>query len=153
MAPTERRRGIGAICFATTVVLAIAGCSPEKAAPPEPSQTIGGATAPSGLVEQTRPAGDVEVTARPERLDSDGASITITLDTHTTELDQDLASSVRLEVDGTPWPTRGWDGDPPSGHHRSGTLGFDAAGPAIGTATLTIDGFDEAVTFTWQLGA
>jgi hypothetical protein len=43
-----------------------------------------------------------------------------------------------------------WDGDPAVGHHRKGTLRFNAAGPAAGTATLTVGGLAQPATFTWD---
>ncbi|HEX7165531.1 MAG TPA: hypothetical protein VF230_00990 [Acidimicrobiales bacterium] len=73
-------------------------------------------------------------------------------DTHSVELDLDVAASARLVVDGTPWTAPVWDGTGPSGHHREGTLRFTATGDSTGTAELTIAGLPELVRVTWDLG-
>ena len=49
----------------------------------------------------------------------------VTLDTHTGSLDQDLVAIVRLVDDkGREYKAIKWEGDPPGGHHREGTLSF-----------------------------
>ena len=49
----------------------------------------------------------------------------VTLDTHTGSLDQDLVAIVRLVDDkGREYKAIKWEGDPPGGHHRKGTLSF-----------------------------
>ena len=95
--------------------------------------------------------GSVTITVTPTRLDDRGANFAIILDTHSGELSTDLAATTSLEVGGRAWPTNGWNGDGPSGHHRSGELRFKPGGPAQGTARLTIRGFDERVVATWKL--
>lgn len=135
-------------CLTTAAVLAsillVGACS----------STDGSRTAAvtSALPERTQTVGDVEVKAQPTRLDASGAAFTLTLDTHTGSLDSDLAATATLEVGGTRWPVTGWEGDPPSGHHRTGTLRFTGAGPVSGTATLTIAGLTTPVAFTWTIG-
>lgn len=118
------------------------------------SGTDGSTTASvtSALPERTQTAGDVEVKVQPTQLDASGAAFTITFDTHAGSLDTDLEVNATLDVNATRWPTSGWFGDPPSGHHRTGTLGFTSAGPATGTATLAIAGLAERVVFTWTIG-
>lgn len=112
--------------------------------------------ATTSLAEQTRTVGDVEVKALPTQLDPSGAAFAITLDTHADSLTTDLAATTTLDVNATRWPTKGWSGDPSSGHHRTGTLRFTPGGPANGTATLTLTlalaGLAEPVVFTWTIG-
>lgn len=104
---------------------------------------------PTGLDARTVTAGEVEIEIEPRQLDTQGATFGIVLDTHSTELSMDL-DNARLEVDGTTWPVRGWEGDGPGGHHRDGELSFESAGPATGTAHLTLDGFGQPVDVEWQ---
>ena len=106
----------------------------------------------TSLDAQRLRAGEIDITIEPLRLDDKGATFAITLDTHAVELSMDLAAA-ELSVSGTPWPVAGWDGDGPSGHHRSGALRFEAAGPAEGTARLALSGFPEPVAATWELGS
>ena len=93
------------------------------------------------------------VKVQPRQLDVGGAVFKISFDTHSVDLDQDLTRQARLVVGGTTWPIAGWSGDGPGGHHREGELRFTAAGPATGTATLSIDGLPAAVTATWDIGS
>lgn len=106
---------------------------------------------PTGLAERTLKAGEVDVKIEPTRLDADGATIKITLDTHSVELSMELAGSARLEVGGTAWEVAGWTGDGPGGHHREGELRFTPSGPARGSARLTLSGFPEPVEASWTL--
>lgn len=109
-----------------------------------------GADAPdaTGLDTRTVTAGEIEITVEPRRLDADGATFAVALDTHSTELSMDLDDS-RLEVDGVAWPLAGWEGDGPGGHHREGDLRFRPAGATRGTARLTLAGFGEPVEVDW----
>jgi hypothetical protein len=105
------------------------------------------------LATKTIEAGEVTVEIDPVTIDDDGASFEITFDTHTVELDTDVARESTLEVDGETWSGASWKGDPPSGHHREGTLTFEPAGAATGTARLVIGGLDEPVEASWDLSA
>lgn len=96
-------------------------------------------------------AGDVEVNITPTRLDATGATFAVSFDTHSVELSLDPAASATLDVDGTTWPVDRWTGAGPGGHHREGELHFSAAGPASGTAHLTISGLPKPVEATWAL--
>lgn len=107
----------------------------------------------SALPTRTVEAGAVTVKLAPGQFDATGAAIKITFDTHSEELDLDVAGAARLEVGGVPWPADGWSGDGPGGHHREGELRFRPAGPATGTATLSLDGLPEPVTASWDVGS
>ena len=106
----------------------------------------------AALPARTVKAEKVTVKVTPTLLDSSGATFAIVLDTHSVELSLDVAAGAVLNVGGTVWPTSGWSGDGPSGHHRTGQLRFTAGGPATGTATLTISGLPASVETTWVLG-
>ena len=112
-----------------------------------------GANAPADAVLPVRTieAGSVKLAITPTRFDNRGARFSISLDTHSGDLSMDLAASASLNVEGKTWPGAGWSGDGPSGHHRSGNLRFESAGPARGTARLTITGFPKPVEATWRL--
>lgn len=105
---------------------------------------------PGAFAQQQVEAGSITVSITPTRLDDGGASFDVVLDTHSAELDMDLTTAV-LEVDGNTWGQPRWSGDGPGGHHRSGRLDFSAAGPARGTARLTLSGFPAPVETEWDL--
>jgi len=106
---------------------------------------------PAGLETRTVTAGEVDIEIEPRQLDNDAAIFAIALDTHSVELSADLTQAT-LDVDGVTWPAEGWSGDRPGGHHRDGELRFAPAGPASGTARLTLAGFGEPVEARWELG-
>jgi hypothetical protein len=110
-----------------------------------------GAPSPS-LPARTVAAGAVTVKILPRQLDARGAVFKVSFDTHSVDLNQDLARQARLTVGGTTWPVAGWSGGGPGGHHREGNLSFNAIGTAVGTATLSIDGLPGPVTATWDVG-
>lgn len=116
--------------------------------------SCGGAEPPAttaSYAERVVRAGEVEVKLTPQTIDTSGATIRVVLDTHSVELDVDLRAAATLTVNGQRWATAGWDGDPPSGHHREGVLRFDAGGPIGGTADLKIDGLPAPVSTEWQI--
>ncbi|MBI3432991.1 MAG: hypothetical protein HY018_12365 [Hydrogenophilales bacterium] len=80
---------------------------------------------------------------------------TITLETHTQPLDDDLARASTLIADGKPYRPLGWEGAPAGGHHRKGVLHFDAVTPLPQAVELQIRRTGEAIPriFRWQLGS
>ena len=107
--------------------------------------------AAAGLQARKATMGGLEVTITPTELDSRGAAFAVVVDTHPGAPRIDVAKNAALEVDGTAWIAPTWTDDGPGGHHRSGTLRFASAGPARGTAQLTISGLDQPLDMTWQL--
>ena len=105
---------------------------------------------PAAYESQTVQAGEIDVVLQPHHVDATGAEIEVTLDTHSVDLGQDLVAGSLLRVGEQTWPTVRWSGDGPSGHHRTGTLSFESSGPATGRIVLSIAGFDEPVTATWE---
>lgn len=103
------------------------------------------------LETRTTSSGEIDLEIQPRQLDDQGAVFDVTLDTHSAELSMDL-STATLDVGGVRWPVAGWDGDGPGGHHREGTLRFDAGGSPAGTARLQLAGFPEPLVITWELG-
>ncbi|MBI2169634.1 MAG: hypothetical protein HYU28_09095 [Actinobacteria bacterium] len=108
-----------------------------------------GASFPSREVQ----AGEVTVIAELTGIDGAGAEVELTFDTHSVELDFDVVASTELTVDGKAWDPLAWDGDGPSGHHRSGTVRFSATGPAQGRVTLRVTGTPEPAEATWTIPA
>lgn len=110
-------------------------------------------TSPSPpLATRTVEAGAVTVTIDPVRVDAAGAEFKVSFDTHSVELDFDVARDATLTVAGAPWPGATWSGDGPDGHHRAGTIRFGASGPAQGAVVLSLGGLPAPVTAAWTLG-
>jgi hypothetical protein len=142
----RRRLILGAIASAVVVaVVVLVATAGSDDSPPAPTNA-------RGLQTRTVSAGEIDIKIEPLRLDVDGAAFAITLDTHSVELSSNLTADARLEVAGTEWPVTAWEGDGPGGHHRAGTLEFDATGPVTGSVRLTVAGFGEPVEAAWELG-
>lgn len=107
--------------------------------------------AAAGLETRTVTVGEVEVTIVPTRIGTTGAEFDIAFDTHSVDLDLDIAGQATLTVGGQPWTDPTWAGGGPGGHHREGMLTFTADGPVAGDAELRIEGLDEPVIARWAL--
>lgn len=142
-----RPRNLWAAAALALAAVLLSACASRGAAP------AGGSATPTGsqLAPRTVTAGAVEVAITPVRIDASGAVLGVKFDTHAVELGMDLPSAAHLSVGGKPWPRGSWQGPGPGGHHREGTLSFDAAGPATGQATLTIEGLPAPVEVSWTL--
>ncbi len=100
-------------------------------------------------------AGNVTVTVTPQELASGKpTTFEIVFDTHSVDLNFDVARVVELRDDqGNTYGTPVWDGSPPGGHHRKGTLLFPIPIKQTTGVTLTLNdiaGVAERV-FTWNL--
>lgn len=133
-------RRLTLLLVAGALALVLAACGSDDAP-----------VAATGLDTQTVTVGEVEVTITPTRVDDTGAAFAVAFDTHSVDLDLDIADTATLTVDGRAWNDPTWDGTGPGGHHREGTLTFTAASPATGDAVLTIEGLDEPATARWAL--
>lgn len=102
----------------------------------------GPAAAQEALEAQVNNEGSVSVRVTPLDLSADRPwRFEVQLNTHSVALVQDMASSAVLVADdGREVPPTQWDGDPPGGHHRSGTLVFSPQGPGQDSITLKIRG-------------
>lgn len=76
----------------------------------------------------------------------------VSMDTHSVELDQDMASvSALFDDSGREYRPLAWDGAT-GGHHREGVLIFKRITPTPRSLRLQITGIAEATrTFVWQL--
>lgn len=78
----------------------------------------------------------------------------VSLDTHTKPLDENLAQIAALvDEAGRRYTAVSWQGDPPGGHHRKGTLRFNAPNTNPSVIELQIEGIggSGARTFRWEL--
>lgn len=105
------------------------------------------------LSSQTNSEGSVTLEVTPQ-ITSDSFGFDVTMDTHSGDLVYDLTKLAVLEDDnGNEYMPTGWQGDPPGGHHRTGTLEFLAISPRPSSIELVIrdiDGVRER-KFIWNL--
>jgi hypothetical protein len=98
----------------------------------------------------------VTVDITPLNLPEGGASVDfeVAFNTHSVELDFDPATiSLLRDDEGREYPALAWEGSPPNGHHRSGTLRFkvpDYATNFIEVVIKDVAGVPERV-FRWDL--
>lgn len=133
-------RRLTTVAAAVLAAIALASCAGEG----EPA-------AAAVLSEQELAAGDVTVAVTPKAVDDGGAEFAVSFDSHSVELDLDVAARAALTVDGIAWADPVWKGDGPSGHHREGTLRFSPRSGAAGQIVLTIGGLEAPVTARWTL--
>ena len=141
------RRRLILIPVAVIVVLALAAFAVTR------SDRGTDDTTPAAFAKRTASAGEIDIQLQPHHVDSTGAEVKVTLDTHSVDLDMDLLAGATLEVGGVAWPAIAWDGDGPSGHHRQGRLRFDAGGSPDGPIVLRLAGFAGPVVATWNDGS
>lgn len=103
---------------------------------------------------RTNSEGGVEVEVQPLDLTSSEWIFSVGFNTHSGSLDEDLLKSVTLSDDrgDTIAPLR-WEGPPPGGHHRNGTLIFPQIAPRPSSITIAIRGIGGVADrkFVWQL--
>ena len=77
----------------------------------------------------------------------------VSLETHTHALSDGLENSSVLIADGKQYQPLSWEGSPPGGHHRKGTLHFKAIDPKPTSAELQIRliGDPSPRSFKWVL--
>lgn len=114
------------------------------------------AVAARPLERVTSSAGGVTVAVQPVDLSPGAKSwdFDVTLNTHVSPLEQDLAKvSVLVDANGGRHAPLAWKGDAPGGHHRKGTLEFAPIGgsPAYVELQIRDVGTPEARTFRWRL--
>lgn len=107
------------------------------------------------LPEKTNNENAVTITAKPVNFGLNApVKFDISLTTHQGSLDYDLTKiSVLKDAEGNTYEPVSWDGSPPGGHHRSGTLTFPALNAKTGSMKLIIKGVYEIPerVFEWEL--
>jgi len=97
----------------------------------------------------------VRVTVTPKTLaQNQAAEFEVSLNTHSVDLSQDLAVVSELRDDqGHSYVPSRWDGSPPGGHHRKGTLIFPSLKAPVQSVTLIIRDVAKVPerTFTWKV--
>lgn len=102
--------------------------------------------------------GDVEIAVTPQTMTiGKPVSLTVSLNTHSVPLEFELpAISALTDNEGTSLGTASWNGTPPGGHHRNGTLTFPDPLPKKTQAmTLTLTNISGIATrsFEWEVTA
>ena len=119
----------------------------KPASPVLPPETV--------LSAQENSGGEVDIKATPLILKAgEKPQFEIEFNTHSVELDFDISQIASLtDEDGNSDTSSTWEGSPPGGHHRSGTLIFTA--PLIQTKSVNLTIRDISGVskreFTWQL--
>jgi hypothetical protein len=116
---------------------------------------VGHAQAPALAAQKSVERG-VTVSVRPIDLSAAARrwEFEVVLDTHSTDLSDDLAkSAVLIDDRGAEDRPTSWQGDPPGGHHRKGTLDFAPLVPRPGEVELRIQRPGEPAprAFRWRL--
>lgn len=97
---------------------------------------------------------DIEVTPLDISKSSDTWKFEIAMNTHSVTLDQDLTKvSVLKDEKGKEYSPTSWEGAPPGGHHREGTLVFAPITSKSKELKLVIKGIGEIPEriFTWKI--
>jgi len=112
-----------------------------------------GVNAASPLPVQSVSASGVTVKATPRAQPGGAWTFEIVFDTHSQDLKDDLMKSATLIAGGKTYAPANWQGDPPGGHHRKGTLNFGAIDPQPREIELRIarPGEPKPRSFTWKL--
>ena len=98
--------------------------------------------------------GDVTVSVTPLSFKAGlPASFDVTFETHSVDLVFDIVEIASLMDNMGNTYTPLWDGSPPGGHHRSGTLRFTPDLPKTRSLTLTFTGVAGIAvrTFSWEV--
>lgn len=119
---------------------------------------VAGATLPSLAAElgtQKSSERGVTVIVTPQSLSADAKSwdFKVVLDTHSQDLKDDLLKTSALVAGSTTLAPLAWDGAPPGGHHREGTLRFAPVKPLPQSVELQMRRPGEAAprSFRWNL--
>ncbi len=106
------------------------------------------------LATQSSSAAGVTVKITPRTLAGAIWDFEVVFDTHSQDLMDDPEKSAVLVADGgAPQAPAKWQGPPPGGHHRSGTLQFKAVSPVPAAIELRITrpGESKPRSFKWRL--
>ena len=110
---------------------------------------------PAELAARSSSAAGVTVKVTPKEVSPQSAvwTFAVVLDTHTKELNDDLAKSASLvDARGGRHAPLAWEGAPAGGHHREGVLRFKGLGAQVGALELHIQRAGEQAprVFRWN---
>ena len=103
---------------------------------------------PAAGPRRSASSGKIEVTAQPVTVSTESATFRLVFDTHAGSLDFEPTEIVTLRMAGASLPASTWEGPGPGGHHRDGTVTFDAGG-LLEDLALEV-ALDPPVTLTWE---
>lgn len=115
---------------------------------------VSAAAIAGGLPARSDSQAGVTVTVTPRSLAGQVWEFDVALNTHSQDLNDDLAKSAVLVGDGgVQVAASGWQGDPPGGHHRKGVLRFAAPSPVPAAIELRVarPGEQAPRAFRWKL--
>ncbi len=149
---------VGVAAAAAFVSFKFTESSAPQFDPAELRQTGEPPAASVGLAAQISNEGQVEVTVTPGDLSGDSKTwdFTVSLNTHSVELGEEMAKAAFLDDGGGAWRAPiAWNGDPSGGHHREGVLSFGPMNPRPATITLEIRGVGGVPvrTFSWKISS
>jgi hypothetical protein len=104
----------------SAVVLAVLGLVVWRVSPKKPEQAPDSQSATQSPVT-------VEVVPVALAKDSPRWEFRVALNTHSLELNEDMAEATVMVGNGREYPPLGWEGDGPGGHHREGILRFKSS--------------------------
>jgi hypothetical protein len=108
-----------------------------------------------GYAPQVSNERQIKITAALQNIPKEAKTwdFAVSLETHTHALSDILENSSVLIADGKQYKPSGWEGAPPGGHHRKGTLRFTAIAPQPASVELQIRliGDPSPRSFKWQL--
>lgn len=114
------------------------------------------ASSAAALVARTSDAGGVRVVVTPKPVEQSATvwEFEVVMETHSVTLSADLVQTAALMDDnGNRYVPLAWQGDPPGGHHRKGTLRFPlpAGKPKAVELQITGVGGPDKRIFRWEL--
>lgn len=96
---------------------------------------------------------EIEISVTPKELSGEFWTFEVFLNTHSVELDFDIAeASMLVDENGESHKALGWEGDPAQGHHRRGILKFSPISPDPSNLELIININGKERSFKWSLG-
>ena len=111
--------------------------------------------APAVFAPQENSGGEIDVKVTPETLIlGQPPRFKLEFNTHSVELDFDISQIASLtDEDGNSDTSSTWEGSPPGGHHREGTLNFSENLRKTKSVTLSLLDISYIAKreFTWQL--
>lgn len=143
MPPLTAGRTVSALTLALVAALSLTACG-SGATDLSSTST---ATDEARLEQQSAEQGGTEILASGRVGDAE-VVIDVELTRHDGDLTNDLAAST-LSAGGVTLGSPVWDGDPASGHHRTGTLTFIGQVVPDGPVILTLSGWSAPVVLRW----